>query len=49
MVGYYEYTKGYNLFYSSSQKTFIERSVQFNEELMPELELAPGECSNPTL
>ena len=47
MVGYDEYEKGYNLFDSLSQNTFIERRVQFKEELMPELELAPVECSSP--
>ena len=33
----------------SSQKTFIERSVQFEEDPMQEIELAQGECSNPPL
>ena len=47
MVGYDEYEKGYNIFYTSSQNTFIERSVQFEEELKTELELALGECSSP--
>ena len=49
MVGYIEYEKGYNLFDPSSQKTFIERSVQFEEELMQEVELAQGEFSHPPL
>ena len=49
VVGYAEYSNGYNLFDPSSQNTFIERSVQFEEELMPELELAPRECSTPPL
>ena len=49
MVGYAEYAKGYKLFYSSLQKTFIERSVQFEEELMPELELAPWEQYHPPI
>ena len=49
MVGYIEYEKGYNLFYPSSQNTFIERSVQFEEELVQEVELAHGECSHPPL
>ena len=47
MVGYDEYSRGYRLFDPSYSNTFIERSVQFKEELMPELELAPGECSSP--
>ena len=29
MVGYSEHEKGYKIFDPSSQKTFIERSVQF--------------------
>ena len=49
MVGYDEYEKGYKIFYPSSQKTFIERSVQFEEEPMREIELAQGECSYPPL
>ena len=47
MVGYGEDTKGYNLFETSTIKTFIERSVQFEEEPIPDFELAPGECSSP--
>ena len=46
MVVYVEYSKGYNIFYPSSQNTFIEISMQFEEELMPDIELAPGECSS---
>ena len=49
MFGYVEYVKGYILLYPSSQNTFIERSVQFEQEIMLELELAPRECSNPPL
>ena len=49
MVGYGEYTKGYKLFDPSSQNKFIERSVQIEEELMQEVELAHGECSHPPL
>ena len=49
MVGYVEDAKGYKLFDPSSQKTFIERSVQFEEEPMQEIELAQRECSNPAL
>ena len=37
------------LFYPSSHKTFIERIVQFEEELMQETELVKGECSHPPL
>ena len=47
MVTYGEYTKGYKLFDSSTQNTFIERSVQFEEEAILDFELAPGECSSP--
>ena len=49
MVGYAEYTNGYKLFDPSSQKTFIERSVQFEEEPMQEVELVEGDCSHPPL
>ena len=47
MVGYGEYTKGYNLFDPSTHKIFIERSVQFEEEIIPDFELGSGECSSP--
>ena len=47
MVRYGEYTKGYKLFDTSTLNTFIERSVQFEEEIIPYFELAPGECSSP--
>ena len=47
MVGYGEETKGYNIFYASTHKTFIQRSVQFEEDIIPDLELAPGERSSP--
>ena len=47
MVGYGEDTKGYNLFDTSTLKNFIERSVQFEEEITPYFELAPGEFSSP--
>ena len=46
MVGYVEYAKEYNLFDPSYQKIFIERSVQFEEEPMQEIELVKGECSH---
>ena len=49
MFGYAKYEKGYNIFDSSSQKTFIERSVQFEEEPMQEVELVEGDCSHPPL
>ena len=49
MVGYDEYGKGYNIFYPSYHKTFIERSVQFEEEPMQESELVQGDCSHPPL
>ena len=47
MFSYSEEKKGYNLFDTSTLKTFIERSVQFEEEPIPDFELAPGECSSP--
>ena len=47
IVGCGEETKGYKLFDTSTLKTFIERSVQFEEEPIPDFELAPGECSSP--
>ena len=40
-------TQSYKLFDTSTLKTFIERSVQFEEEIIPYFELAPGECSSP--
>ena len=49
MFGYYEYAKGYNLFYPSSQKIFIERSVKFEEDPMWEVELVEGDCSHPPI
>ena len=47
MVGYGEVAKGYKLFDTSNCKTFVERSVKFEEEPFPSFELAPGECSSP--
>ena len=49
MVGYAEYSKVYMLFYPSSKKTFIERSLQFEEDPMQEIELVGGmlTSSNP--
>ena len=47
MVGYGEDTKCYKLFDTSTLNTFIERSVQFEEEPIPDFDLAPGECSSP--
>ena len=47
MVGYGEYTKGYKLFDPSTQNNLIEISVQFEEEIIPDFELAPRECSSP--
>ena len=43
-VGYSEDSKGYNLIIMSTQKTFIERSVQFEEEPMVAAEI--GEYSS---
>ena len=47
MVGYGEDTKCHKLFDTSTLNTFIERSVQFEEEPIPNFELAPRECSSP--
>ena len=47
MVGYGEEKNGYNLFDTSTHKTFIEISVQFEEEIIPDFELAPRQCSSP--
>ena len=47
MVGYGEETKGYKLFDTSTCKNFVERSVKFEEEPIPDFELAPGDCSSP--
>ena len=45
MVGYGEDTKGYNLFDTSTGKPFVERSVKFEEEPIPDFELAPRDSS----
>ena len=47
MVGYGEDTKGYNIFEISTGKNFVERSVKFEEEPIPDFELASGDCSSP--
>ena len=47
MVGYGEETKGYKLFYTSTCNTFVERSVKFEEEPIPDFELALGDYSSP--
>ena len=47
MVGYGEDTKGYRLFDTSTGKNFVERSVKFEEEPIPDFELAVGDCSSP--
>ena len=49
MVGYAEYANRYKIFDPSSQTTFIERIVQFREELIEDTKLAHGECSHPPL
>ena len=46
MVGYGEDTKWYKLFDTSTCKIFVERSVKFEEEPIPDFELAPGDCSS---
>ena len=47
MVCYGGDTKFYKIFDTSTLNTFIERSVQFEEEPIPYFELAPGECASP--
>ena len=47
MVGYGEDTKGYKLFDTSTLNNFIKRSVQFEEEPIPDFVLVPGDCSSP--
>ena len=47
MVGYGEESKGYNLFDTSTCKKIVERSVKFEEEPIPDFELAPEDCSSP--
>ena len=49
MVTYSEDAKGYNLCDPSSHKTFIKKSVEFEEEPMQEIELVKGDCSHPPL
>ena len=44
-VGYFEYSKGYKLIKLSTKKSFIERSVQFEEDPLAEVEV--GESSSP--
>ena len=44
-VGYSEYSKGYKMINMRTQKSFIERSVQFEEELMVATKI--GESSSP--
>ena len=44
-VRYSEYSKGYNLINLSTNKAFIERCVQFEEEPLAEVEI--GEASSP--
>ena len=46
MTIYSEYSKGYNLFDPSYQNTFIDRSVQFQEDPMQEADPEEGECSH---
>ena len=44
-VGYYKDSKGYNMIKLSTKKSFIERSVQFQEESLVTVEV--GESSSP--
>ena len=47
MVVYGEETKGKIIFDTYTCKTFVERSVKFEEEPIPDFERALGECSSP--
>ena len=47
MFGYGEDTKGYKLFDIFIFRTFVERSVKFEEEPIPYFKHALGECSSP--
>ena len=47
MVGYGEETKAYKHFDTSTCKNFVERSVKFKEEPIPDFELALGDRSSP--
>ena len=48
MVGYAEYENGYKIFDPSYYKSFIERSVQFKEDPMQEIELVKGGLVTPS-
>ena len=43
IIGYGEDTKGYKIFDTSTLKIIVEISVQFEEEPIPDFELAPRE------
>ena len=47
MVGYAKYENLYKIYDPSSQKTFIEISVNFEEEPMEDIKLVKWECSHP--
>ena len=49
MFAYDEFKNFYKLFDPSYQKKFIERSIQFKEEPMQEIELLEVDCSHPPL
>ena len=48
-VGYSKYSKGYKMINMSTQRVFIERSVQFEEENMPTTEITESYLPPPTL
>ena len=48
-VGYSKYSKGYNMINMRTQRVFIERSVQFEEENMPTTEITESYLPPPTL
>ena len=47
MVGYGEENKGNMLFDISTWNFFVERTVKFEEEPIPDFKLASGDCSSP--
>ena len=48
-VGYFEYSKGYNMINMRTKKSFIERSVQFGEEHIPTTEIRESSSPPPPL
>ena len=46
-MGYSKYSKGYKLIKLSTNKAFIERCVQFEEEPLAEVEIDPNSPTRP--